>query len=68
MTKCCGTCKYWTECSHNHGSFIYGNCYNKENLKGKGLYEVITEYDNSCEKYDDKDDENDEGSTDFEHP
>ena len=54
MTKCCGTCKYWTECSHNHGSFIYGNCYSKENLKGKGLYDVITEYDNICEYYERK--------------
>ena len=52
----CGTCRFWVKDSHNHGSFIFGNCYCPKNDSWQRFYDVVTEYDNHCENYEIKND------------
>ena len=52
MNKACGTCKYWIECSHNHGSSMMGWCSIWKNIDGKDL----TRDSDLCENWVDADD------------
>ena len=48
MTKKCYNCKYWTECSHNHGSSYLGNCYHPS------TYNTVINGDETCCNWEDK--------------
>lgn len=47
MTKKCYNCKYWTECSHNHGSAYDGYCHHPSS------YNTIIDGDKSCSNWED---------------
>lgn len=48
MKKHCYNCKYWTECSHNHGSAFDGYCYHPS------TYNKITDGEGVCCNWEDE--------------